>query len=117
MNNYRDEIMAVSSFSAIPNIKVLLPRHGIELIPWSAWSKHKGIPIWWNAYNKIKHQRNAEYHHANLQNALNAVGGLLIMVLYLYIDKAEKLELFPNTKLMHVPHEGFDGVTHVGFFT
>jgi hypothetical protein len=53
INNYRDEIIAASSFSAIPELKFLLPRHGIELIPWSAWSKHKGIHMWWTAYNKI----------------------------------------------------------------
>ena len=115
INQYRDEIKP--KFSAIPKLKVLLPRHGIKLIPWRAWNDRKGIPpVWWTAYNKIKHERDAEFHRANLQNALNAVGGLLIMVLYLYLDKAQKIELFPWTKLLHVPDEGFDMVTNKGYY-
>jgi len=116
IKNYRDEIMGASSLSTTHELKVLLPRHGIELIPWSSWSETKGVPIWWTAYNKIKHERNGEYHRANLRNALNAAGGLLIMVLYLYEDKAETLDLSPHTKLMTVDDERFYGVTFVGFF-
>jgi hypothetical protein len=66
-------------------------------------------PKWWTAYNKIKHHRDAEYDQANLKNALNAVGGLFVMVLYLYKEKAILGEIGPSPKLLHVSAERFRG--------
>ena len=112
INCYRDEIKA--TYHAIPDFIVLLPRYGLKLTPWNAWNDPKGIPVWWTAYNKIKHKRDTEYHQANLSNTLNAVAGLLVMVLYLYKEKAGKSELFPFTKLLH-PTE-YDLLSDTGYF-
>jgi hypothetical protein len=107
INRYRSEIRAV--YPVITEFEVILLRYGLKLRPWSKWRDPNGIPIWWNAYNKIKHHRDSEYQQANLQNALNAVGGLFVMVLYLYKEKAKLGELAPPPRLMHVGEEHYGG--------
>jgi hypothetical protein len=52
--------------------------------PWSNWNNLNEHPLWWTANNKIKHQRTEHFEKANLKNAFNAVGGLLITTLYYY---------------------------------
>jgi hypothetical protein len=113
IQRYRDEIL--SAYPPVPDFEVLLPRYGLRLKPWSNWSGTSGVPDWWTAYNKIKHHRDTEYHQANLKNALNAVGGLFVMVLYLYKEKAELGELGPSPQLLHVSENRFRGVTHGGY--
>lgn len=103
---YQNEILA--AYPTIPDFEVLLPRYGLMLTPWSNWNVQNSPPDWWTAYNKIKHHRDAEYDRANLKNALNAVGGLFIMVLYLYKEKAEVGKLGPSPQLLAVS-ERFGG--------
>jgi hypothetical protein len=89
--------------STIPDIwqfQVLVPRFGLMLMPWNEWRSDKRPPLWWTAYNKTKHQRDSEYHQANLKNALNAVAGLFVVVLHLYKEKAESGELRPSPHLL-----------------
>ena len=109
INAYRDEVMAV--YPKIPAFEVTLPRFGLTLHPWDEWNKPDGVPFWWTAYNKTKHERNTEFHRANLKNALNAVAGLFVVVLYLYKDKAMHGELVPPTQLLRVPEAHFGGST------
>jgi len=113
INEYRVEITA--SFTAIPEFEVLIPRFGLTLKPWEEWGRANGVPLWWTAYNKIKHERHAEYQRANLKNALNAVAGLFIMVLYLYREKAQSGELVPATQLLQVSDGHFGGRNHRGY--
>jgi hypothetical protein len=110
---YQNEILA--SYPTIPDFKVLLPRYGLTLTPWSNWNVTNNPPEWWTAYNKIKHHRDAEYHQANLQNALNAVGGLFVMVLYLYKEKAITGELAPPPRLLQVSEEHYGGFAIGGY--
>ena len=44
------------------------------LQPYKSWSKKS--PVWWNAYNKLKHDRLNNYHFATYMNAVNALAGL-----------------------------------------
>lgn len=113
INAYRNEIVA--AYPRVPGFEVTLPRFGLTLHPWEEWSKPKGVPFWWTAYNKTKHERNTEYHRANLKNALNAVAGLFVVVLYLYKDKAKLGELVPSTQLLRVGEAYFGGST-MGYF-
>jgi len=108
IHTYRDEIWA--AYPHIPDFEVLLPRYGLTLTPWSSWNVPNNPPKWWTAYNKIKHHRDAEYDQANLKNALNAVGGLFVMVLYLYKEKAEEGELSPDPKLLYLNENRSGGV-------
>lgn len=100
IHRYRNEILR--SYPGIPKFKVVMPRFGLRLRPWDEWRKGDGVPFWWTAYNKIKHQRDAHYDRASLKNALNAVAGLFVMVLYLYKDKATVGELVPSPQLLRV---------------
>lgn len=113
IHKYRDEIRP--AFPRIPQFKVLMPRFGLTLIPWSEWRKKTGVPLWWTAYNKVKHQRDSEYQRANLKNALNAVAALFVMVLYLYKSKAELGELIPSPQLLHVTEEHMGGMRVGGY--
>ncbi len=106
---YRAEIMA--AFPCIPNFVMLMPRFGLELKPWDEWRKTEGVPFWWTAYNKAKHHRDSEYERANLKNALNAVAGLFIPVLYLYKPQAEGGTLLPSPSLFRVSEDHFGGTT------
>jgi hypothetical protein len=87
IHKYRDQIKL--AYPKIPQFTVRLPRFGLTLHPWDEWNKSNRIPLWWTGYNKVKHNRDSHYDRANLQNALNAVAGLLALVLYLYREQAE----------------------------
>lgn len=116
IHDYRNEIL--SHYKNIPKFRVIIPRYGLELIPWSNWKNRKNtVPFWWTAYNKIKHHRHTDYHRGNLKNALNAAAGLFVMTLYLYKEKAGLGELQPALKLLHVAEEHFGGSVHDGYET
>lgn len=113
INQYRDEIIA--ALPALPQFEVSLARFGMTLHPWDEWNNPTGVPFWWTAYNKTKHQRHAEYHRANLKNALNAVAGLFVVILHLYREKARAGELLPPARLLRVGDQHFLGDTHQGY--
>ncbi len=57
INAYRAELN-----TAIPQIgtfEVLIPRFGLTLHTWEKWSGDSGVPLWWTAYNEIKHHRDS----------------------------------------------------------
>jgi hypothetical protein len=61
---------------------VKIRRADLNLQPWKGWVKDKS-PGWWGlGYNKIKHDRTNHFDQANLGNALQAVGALLIVILH-----------------------------------
>ncbi len=70
--------------------KVMAPRYGLTLQPWSSWTS-SNPPRWWTSHNQVKHHRNEHFSDANLTNTLNSVAALLISVFHFY-----KLKLFPN---------------------
>jgi hypothetical protein len=86
----------------------------LQLTPWDEWKKADGVPLWWTAYNKIKHHRHSEYPQANLKNALNSVAGLFIMVLHLYREKAQQGELLPSPRLFKADDAYIKMYTYAG---
>ncbi len=61
-----------------------IPRFRLQTQPWKDWQQTKS-PDWWSkGYNKIKHDRDSNFEHANLRNAIDAVAGLLVGIMYLY---------------------------------
>ncbi len=98
----RDQIRA--AFPGIVNFEVRIPRFNLELHPWSEWSKPDGVPFWWTAYNKVKHERHDHFAGANLKNALNAVAGLFVVVLYLYRNEALQAILTPAPQVLYYVH-------------
>lgn len=110
IDRYRCEMLR--AFPHLPEFDVSIPRFGLSLSPWDEWKTGGGPPKWWTAYNKTKHERQSEYHRANLKNALNAVAGLFVAILYLYSEKARRGDLVPSPLLLR-PGEGhFDSVVH-----
>jgi len=106
INHYYNEISA-----ALPNLvpfKVTIPRLGLTLTPWIDWSNDHP-PFWWKDHNKVKHHRHENFSKANLKNCLNAVAGLYVAVLYLYMEQAESGELLQLPKLFNVDDQYFSG--------
>lgn len=106
INQYHDLI--TSYFTDFKDFKVIIPTQGLELTPWESWQKSVP-PEWWTANNKVKHQRHEQFKQASLKNCLNAVAGLYISVLHLYIDQAQKGELLRLPKLFNVTDKNFGG--------
>jgi len=109
INSYRDEIC--KTYPQIPNFQVISPRFSLTLQPWDEWRKKSGVPFWWTAYNKVKHERHAHYDRANLKNALNAVAGLLVLVLFLYRQEATEGLLVPSPQILRVHDKHVTGFT------
>jgi len=82
INDYKTIIKADQIKTIFINEAVLIPRHGLELHPWSNW-KGSSNPEWWTAYNNVKHERNNHFAKATLKNTINAMGALLICIVYL----------------------------------
>ena len=97
--------------SARPNLRkypIEIKRFGLSLKPWSTWTSAMA-PLWWTACNKTKHQRNTHFKEANLKNALNAVAGLHVMLLYAFPDEATHGALLPRPQLFSVPESHITG--------
>jgi hypothetical protein len=92
--DYRDII--TKHQPAISETKVQLPRFGIERKPWKEWSSDKQ-PRWWGDHNKVKHERADHFDKANLENVVDACGGLLIILLN-YIQHG-----WPKARLEPIP--------------
>jgi hypothetical protein len=85
-------------------MKILIPRYGLELIPWDKWKNDKS-PDWWSDHNGVKHQRDINFEKANLINTLNSISGLFCLLLYYYKDEAENGALIPNPNLFFIGNE------------
>lgn len=58
-------------------IRMLFPNSMI--VPFEGLEDTNGVPKWWTAHNKVKHQEYDMYPFGNLKNAVNAVCGLAIL--------------------------------------
>jgi hypothetical protein len=92
---YQKEL--VSEFPNIYRAKVVVPRFGLELTPWHNWLTVETPPIWWQANNRVKHQRSEYFNQATLKNLLNSVAALLLLQILYYQSKIN--ELHPKTQL------------------
>ena len=108
---YKREI--TGEYSKIVSFEVQLKRFGLKLNPWINWGGTKS-PDWWSAHNDVKHRRHEKFQRASLENVLNSAGGLFVLLLYLYRDKAMVAELSPNPRLFTVTDQHFHGNTMVG---
>ena len=93
---YRKEILLCHP--QIKDAQVEIPRFGLTLTPWEPWGR--GVnPLWWKAYTNVKHHRDTHFPEANLQNALNAVAGLFVLLLFFYREEAQNAQLNPSPTL------------------
>lgn len=106
INAYFNEITpTIPSFC---EFKVTIPRFGLTLEPWNDW-KATASPEWWQAYNKVKHERHLHFDKATLKNCLNSVAALYISVLHLYMTEATNGELMLLPQLFNVTDLNFAG--------
>lgn len=80
--------------SDFADIKISIPSLNCEKQPWislkSLEDKDK-VPLWWDAYNSIKHNKNTKpYRGANLNYSFEALSGLLGVNLAYYGKKIGK---------------------------
>ena len=81
INDYRSIIQ--THLSSFINEEISIDRFGLTFKPWKNWAGSEN-PDWWKSSNHVKHQRNTHFEDANLKNAINAVGALLLTVVYYY---------------------------------
>jgi len=111
-------------------LRVTVPQYGLSFRPWENWKNpvqncRDDNPRWWWAYNKVKHERNDYFQEATLQNALNAMGGLLIMNYYhcrlviregkerhrwQYRGKIMTTHLQPEAQFMRLPETFYESI-------
>ncbi|WP_209025848.1 hypothetical protein [Legionella israelensis] len=79
-----DDYKKVEKTHKLSMYKVKLPHwEGTKSVrtPFSSWKKpEKYSPAWYQAYNKTKHNRHTEFHHASFENLIDSVCGLLVLL-------------------------------------
>lgn len=93
IGQYRGELLV--AYPQIVEAAVTIPRFGLTLTPWDPWSTETS-PLWWQAYNKVKHQRDTHFAQASLKHALNSVAGLFVLLLLFYLEEGGRGELKPD---------------------
>ena len=78
IGHYRKYLLR--QFPEIADDVIVCPRFGLRCHPWKDW--HKCHPIWWDAYNNVKHYRVQHCQEAKLENVLNAICGLGVIMQY-----------------------------------
>ena len=78
------QVCIMSEYSYFAGIEIEIPRYNLSLKPFEAWYESKSSPVWWQASNLVKHERNNHFAKANLENTLLSVAGLLSGLLYLF---------------------------------
>jgi hypothetical protein len=81
ITDYRSAI--ISHYPKLPTMRVLVPRFALAFQPWTSWAS-KQTPVWWECYQKVKHEQQNHYQDANLENTFEAVSGLFCLILYYY---------------------------------
>jgi hypothetical protein len=102
IQQYRGKIL--SAFPRFPTMRVVVPRFALLFEPWRDWDDGQ-TPSWWRSHNKVKHERDAHFGDANLENAFTAVAGLFCLVLYLYQPALYSNELKPWSRLLTLEKE------------
>lgn len=111
MDDYRPVLRA--AHPCIERFTVEIPRFGLSFGPWRSWMNDQN-PVWWRAYNQVKHHRDKRFGEANLENTLGALAGLLVLVLHLYRSLAEMGQLTPNPVLYRPADRWNRGTTFWG---
>lgn len=126
-NNIRQiQSVLVKNIPEIVSTKVFVPRYGLSFVPWERWGTPECSPNWWGAYNSVKHERDANFNKATLQNVLDAMGALLVVVFNYYRTqinlgsaqandvKGVMHELHPQSALLRLDEESYYGAVQVG---
>lgn len=91
------EILA-GHLRSLPSATVYAFNGQMTLNPWIEW-RDGSRPEWWQAYTDVKHGRHIHFRQGNLRNALLAVGGLMVLTIFLYEQAAFDGEVNPCPRL------------------
>lgn len=94
IGDYQEVLCA--SLPLLSSVQVRMDRFGMVFSPWLNWNQRENPPLWWTANNKVKHHRAVHFAKANLRSVLNAVAGLLVLLVLLHSKKSTH---FPMPKL------------------
>ncbi len=109
INDYKKQLS--NSIPSIITEKVYSKRYWLELNPFINWNNNIN-PDWWSSYNLVKHKRNINFHEANLKNVLNAVAGLLIIIVNYYLK-----DFSSNNNIKDLFHDISNNSKESEFFT
>jgi hypothetical protein len=108
IDHYKNIIQA--QLQSFINEEICIDRYGLSYKPWDNWNGTQN-PNWWRSYNNVKHQRNDHFNEANLQNTINAVGALMLTVVYYYkyafSNEAQHEISFRDTTRLLQPNSSF----------
>lgn len=118
INSYKEILL--TELADLPTMEIFIPRYGLSLKPWENWLQPDRNPLWWGSYNKVKHKRDSHFSEATLKNALNALGGLLVLIYCYYsyeLSSTEKrlrpketmMKLEPDSTLLRLPENYYHG--------
>ena len=62
----------------------LIDNKDYKLIPFENFKPDSESPVWWEAFDDLKHKRTISFNEANLKNLLNALGALYILEIYYF---------------------------------
>ena len=85
-------------FAEFPMTEASATGYKTNLAPWKEWGQKKKTS-WWAAYTNIKHSRHIHYKDGNLINALSAISGLFIIIIYLCEEQAKEGLLNPPPRI------------------
>lgn len=88
-----------NQFSNIAKHEIKLIRYGLTFTPWLNWEKPDNPPLWWKAYNNVKHERSSYFTEATMHNVLNAVAALFYLLLIYYGSQTHRIP--SRSKLFH----------------
>ena len=99
ITKYKSEILA--TYPRLVSAIVKIPRFGLTLEPWTQWNTDPS-PLWWRAYNNVKHKRHTHFSEASLQHTLNAVAGLFVILLFYYQQEGGNGQLNPDPVIFRI---------------
>lgn len=103
MDDYRSVI--TQKFKHLTSLKIALPAQELEFQPWESWASGTN-PLWWKAYNSVKHERSKCFKEANIGNLLESAAGLLVLLVYYHQPQlySRNQPVVPDFKTMRVEH-------------
>lgn len=106
-------------YPLLTRCEIAIPRYQLALQPWKDWTEDQR-PDWWSkSYNKLKHERSANFHSATLEAALNAASAqFLALQLYHHAVHGEHVSVDLSTRsALFAPKmpENYKGGTFWGY--
>ncbi len=90
ITDYADGLFMI--YPSLDRQKLIVKGNKLELLPFDNWDKYNASQslVFWDAYNKVKHDRIQNNKLANLENVSLGLGGLYILNEYYSHDLYEK---------------------------